>query len=91
MKNNEIEMPSDMSITYSHGDSDRLSLTGLEEIARPSNRYWGYVEVIEEGQNYRISRVEIKPSGLSVFYLWIKTLETDTGIRSCELPIYRFL
>jgi ubiquinone/menaquinone biosynthesis C-methylase UbiE len=30
-------------------------------------------------------------SGLSVFYLWIKTLETDTGIRRCELPIYRFL
>jgi mannose-6-phosphate isomerase len=24
-------------------------------------RYWGYVEVIEEGKNYRISRVEIKP------------------------------
>ncbi len=24
-------------------------------------RYWGYVEVIEEGANYRISRVEIKP------------------------------
>ncbi len=26
-------------------------------------------------------------SGLSIFYLWIKTLETDTGIRCCELPI----
>ncbi|MBD2437003.1 phosphomannose isomerase type II C-terminal cupin domain [Nostoc sp. FACHB-110] len=24
-------------------------------------RYWGNVEVIEEGENYRISRVEIKP------------------------------
>jgi mannose-6-phosphate isomerase len=24
-------------------------------------RYWGYVEVIEEGEGYRISRVEIKP------------------------------
>lgn len=24
-------------------------------------RYWGYVEVIDEGENYRISRVEIKP------------------------------
>ncbi|MBD2292182.1 phosphomannose isomerase type II C-terminal cupin domain [Anabaena sphaerica FACHB-251] len=24
-------------------------------------RYWGNVEVIEEGKNYRISRVEIKP------------------------------
>ncbi|MBD2300125.1 phosphomannose isomerase type II C-terminal cupin domain [Nostoc sp. FACHB-87] len=24
-------------------------------------RYWGNVEVIEEGDNYRISRVEIKP------------------------------
>lgn len=24
-------------------------------------RYWGNVEVIEEGENYRISRIEIKP------------------------------
>ncbi|MFH7027230.1 MAG: phosphomannose isomerase type II C-terminal cupin domain [Heteroscytonema crispum UTEX LB 1556] len=24
-------------------------------------RYWGHVEVVEEGENYRISRVEIKP------------------------------
>jgi len=24
-------------------------------------RYWGNVEVVEEGENYRISRVEIKP------------------------------
>lgn len=24
-------------------------------------RYWGHVEVIEEGESYRISRVEIKP------------------------------
>ncbi|MEA5551408.1 phosphomannose isomerase type II C-terminal cupin domain [Anabaena cylindrica UHCC 0172] len=24
-------------------------------------RYWGNVEVLEEGENYRISRVEIKP------------------------------
>ncbi|WP_353929574.1 phosphomannose isomerase type II C-terminal cupin domain [Okeanomitos corallinicola TIOX110] len=24
-------------------------------------RYWGNVEVIEEGENYRISRLEIKP------------------------------
>ena len=30
-------------------------------------------------------------SGLSIFYLWVKTLKTDTGIRCCELPIYRFL
>jgi hypothetical protein len=28
-----------------------------------------------------------KGTGLSIFYLCIKTLETDTGIRSCELPI----
>jgi mannose-6-phosphate isomerase len=25
------------------------------------DRFWGNVEVIEEGENYRISRVEIKP------------------------------
>ena len=31
------------------------------------------------------------PSGLSDFYLWVKTLETDAGICGCELPIYRLL
>ena len=30
-------------------------------------------------------------SGLSDFYLWVKTLETDAGICGCELPIYRLL
>ncbi|MTJ47938.1 phosphomannose isomerase type II C-terminal cupin domain [Dolichospermum sp. UHCC 0259] len=56
MNENEIEIPSNLSITSSHA-GDRIS----KEIAQPENRYWGYVEVIEEGQNYRISRVEIKP------------------------------
>jgi uncharacterized protein with beta-barrel porin domain len=31
------------------------------------------------------------PSGLSIFYLWIKTLETDTSLSCRELPIYRLL
>ncbi|MEO3703826.1 phosphomannose isomerase type II C-terminal cupin domain [Trichormus azollae HNT15244] len=36
--------------------------TQTEEYSSHSGeRYWGYVEVIEEGENYRISRVEIKP------------------------------
>ena len=30
-------------------------------------------------------------SGLSIFYLWIKTLETDTSLSRRELPIYRLL
>ncbi|MDP5017813.1 cupin domain-containing protein [Anabaena sp. UHCC 0187] len=58
MNQNEIDILSNPSINSSHpGDSVRVS----KEIVRPSNRYWGYVEVIEEGENYRISRVEIKP------------------------------
>jgi mannose-6-phosphate isomerase len=57
MNENKIEMPSNLSITSSHASHGSIS----PEIARPENRYWGYVEVIEEGQNYRISRVEIKP------------------------------
>lgn len=28
---------------------------------RQQERYWGYVEMIEEGENYRINRLEIKP------------------------------
>ena len=56
MNETEIKMPSNLSITSSHAD-DSVS----KEIAQPRNRYWGYVEVIEEGLNYRISRVEIKP------------------------------
>ncbi|MBD2667013.1 mannose-6-phosphate isomerase [Richelia sinica FACHB-800] len=31
------------------------------DYSHSGERYWGYVEVIEEGANYRISRVEIKP------------------------------
>ena len=45
MNQNEVETRSNPSINSSHA----------------GNRYWGYVDVIEEGQNYRISRVEIKP------------------------------
>jgi mannose-6-phosphate isomerase len=45
MNQNEVETRSNSSINSSHA----------------GNRYWGYVDVIEEGQNYRISRVEIKP------------------------------
>ena len=44
-----------------------------------------------EGNRLEDSAPILVTSGLSFFYLWIKTLETDTGIRSCELPIYRFL
>ncbi|MDZ8053629.1 MAG: phosphomannose isomerase type II C-terminal cupin domain [Aulosira sp. ZfuVER01] len=29
--------------------------------AHSGTRYWGNVELVEEGENYRISRVEIKP------------------------------
>jgi hypothetical protein len=32
-----------------------------------------------------------KTTGLSIFYLWIKTLETDTSLSRRELPIYRLL
>ncbi|QLE55606.1 phosphomannose isomerase type II C-terminal cupin domain [Nostoc sp. TCL26-01] len=36
-------------------------LTANEPSPHSGTRYWGTVEVIEEGDNYRISRVEIKP------------------------------
>jgi RNA polymerase sigma-70 factor (ECF subfamily) len=42
-------------------------------------------------QTIQYGDIQNVTSGLSDFYLWIKTLETDTGIRGCELPIYRFL
>ncbi len=45
MTENRNEMQSDVDQSSSHSGT----------------RYWGSVEVIEEGQNYRISRVEIKP------------------------------
>ena len=45
MNPNNCETPSNLSINSAHS----------------GDRYWGYVEVIEEGTNYRISRVEIKP------------------------------
>ncbi|TVP62553.1 MAG: cupin domain-containing protein [Nodularia sp. (in: Bacteria)] len=32
-----------------------------ESSTHAGERYWGTVEVIEEGESYRISRVEIKP------------------------------
>jgi mannose-6-phosphate isomerase len=36
-------------------------LDANESSSHSGSRYWGNVEVIEEGENYRISRVEIKP------------------------------
>jgi hypothetical protein len=32
-------------------------------------------------------QVAPKPSGLSILYLWVKTLEPNSGIIGCELPI----
>lgn len=37
--------------------NDDISLSS----SHSGERYWGNVEVIEEGENYRISRLEIKP------------------------------
>lgn len=45
MNQQEINLTEKMSQSSSHS----------------GERYWGYVEVVEEGENYRISRVEIKP------------------------------
>jgi hypothetical protein len=33
----------------------------------------------------------VMTSGLSVFNLWVKTLETNPSICCCELPIYGLL
>jgi hypothetical protein len=49
-----------------------------------------YLEFESQVQRW-LEKLKLQTSGLSDFYLWIKTLETDTGIRGCELPIYRFL
>ena len=38
-----------------------------------------------------LNKLPLLPSGLSIFYLWVKTLETDTCLSRCELPIYRLL
>ncbi|MBD2445681.1 phosphomannose isomerase type II C-terminal cupin domain [Nostoc sp. FACHB-152] len=35
--------------------------SSTESSSHSGARYWGNVEVIEEGESYRISRVEIKP------------------------------
>jgi mannose-6-phosphate isomerase len=33
----------------------------INDSSHSGTRYWGHVEVVEKGENYRISRVEIKP------------------------------
>jgi mannose-6-phosphate isomerase len=42
-------------------NENNLPLTQNQSSAHSGVRYWGNVEVIEEGATYRISRVEIKP------------------------------
>ena len=41
--------------------NENTSQSNLDESTHSGTRYWGNVEVIEEGETYRISRVEIKP------------------------------
>jgi len=41
--------------------NENTSQSNLDESTHSGTRYWGHVEVIEEGETYRISRVEIKP------------------------------
>ena len=50
---------------------------------------WRYT-IVEHRQRIRRA-FKNSPSGLSIFYLWVKTLETDTCLSRCELPIYRLL
>ncbi|HIK07473.1 MAG TPA: phosphomannose isomerase type II C-terminal cupin domain [Trichormus sp. M33_DOE_039] len=42
-------------------NEDNTQLNGNDSSSHSGTRYWGNVEVIEEGETYRISRVEIKP------------------------------
>ncbi|GAX37939.1 phosphomannose isomerase type II C-terminal cupin domain [Nodularia sp. NIES-3585] len=44
----------------SQNENDNQSKT-IESSSHSGERYWGTVDVIEEGESYRISRVEIKP------------------------------
>ncbi len=41
--------------------NENTSQSNIDESSHSGTRYWGHVEVIEEGETYRISRVEIKP------------------------------
>jgi mannose-6-phosphate isomerase len=42
-------------------NEDNTQVNGNESSSHSGARYWGNVEVIEEGESYRISRIEIKP------------------------------
>jgi mannose-6-phosphate isomerase len=42
-------------------NEDNAQLNSNESSSHSGSRYWGNVEVIEEGETYRISRIEIKP------------------------------
>ncbi|WP_066377016.1 MULTISPECIES: phosphomannose isomerase type II C-terminal cupin domain [unclassified Anabaena] len=42
-----------------NGNNEQLKVH--EASSHSGTRYWGNVEVIEEGETYRISRIEIKP------------------------------
>ncbi|MBD2204675.1 phosphomannose isomerase type II C-terminal cupin domain [Calothrix sp. FACHB-1219] len=42
-------------------DQERDNQSNSSQSSHSGARYWGNVEVVEEGDNYRISRVEIKP------------------------------
>ncbi|UKO96244.1 phosphomannose isomerase type II C-terminal cupin domain [Nostoc sp. UHCC 0870] len=42
-------------------NEDNAQLNSNESSCHSGSRYWGNVEVIEEGETYRISRIEIKP------------------------------
>ncbi|MBD2303991.1 phosphomannose isomerase type II C-terminal cupin domain [Chroococcidiopsis sp. FACHB-1243] len=42
-------------------NGNQTALDLIESSPHAGQRYWGLVEVIEEGENYRINRIEIKP------------------------------
>ncbi|MBD2212514.1 phosphomannose isomerase type II C-terminal cupin domain [Nostoc linckia FACHB-104] len=41
--------------------NDSTTQSNTQPSSHSGSRYWGHVELVEEGENYRISRVEIKP------------------------------
>jgi hypothetical protein len=79
-----------------NGDGDCIALA-VDELELPQQPYRLYrflteLEDILDTVADDHDRIRaIAPSGLSSFYLWVKTLKTDTSICRCELPIYRLL
>ena len=67
-----------------NGNQAQLDL--IESSPHAGQRYWGLVEVIEEGENYRINRIEIKPSPQPLNYM-ARTVQEPQAPARLILPV----